>query len=507
MPEFDINASADQVAALFKQGRGTDALARLDTLRHGQPPVVQEALDRYVARRATAEVNAMYALSLLPMPGMDAVAPSEPLGRLIAANYTAPRFPADSETARLSQAQQYDIYASVIGVRGDQAARAALNTQDRVILGMRNDTRTTANHGAGVYDDRIVVVWKDDKGVRHAREFNHSNTEPSAQYDHHAGSDGTRVIAESGGQVAPRLKPSRGYEHVDTRKIEGEDVNNDRIRDMGRLGEGTTEMRADAHPTYGANPGEEFALRPTAAAVGAGANRVQRDTNADGWFNARDVNGLQALNDTFKIHRGGSSNTDSAGCQTIGGGEYDDFITAVGGNQQQTRWQYVLTSVAPAQTQQRAQPAGGAGPRADAGTPEGADPRHPANPPHADHRLHGQIDGHLRALGGEYARNADAIGLSLLAAAKAGQITQADSLVPNRADNGLQADETLFLIQGRPGDPAARRVALSVELAASTPVQASLARLDALNQADANPAAPQAAEQAPGQDAAPRRMG
>ena len=505
MPEFDINASADEVATLFKQGRGTDALARLDTLRHGQPPVVQEALDRYVARRATAEVNAMYALSLLPMPGMDAVAPGEPLGRLIAANYTAPRFPADSETARLSQAQQYDIYASVIGVRGDQAARDALTTQDRVILGMRNDTRTTANHGAGVYDDRIVVVWKDDKGGRHAREFNHSNTEPSAQYDHHAGSDGTRVIAESGGQTAPRLKASPGYENVDTRKIEGEDVNSDRVRDMGRLGEGTTEMRADTHPTYGANPGEEFALRPTATAVSNGQNRVQRDTNADGWFNARDVNGVQALNDTFKIHRGGSANTDSAGCQTIGGGEYDDFIDSVKGNARQTRWQYVLTSVAPAQTQQRTQPAGGrTGARADAGAPEGIDPRHPSDPRHADHRLHAQIDGHLRALGGDYARNADAIGLSLLAAAKAGQITQADSLVPNRAGDGLRADETLFLVQGRPGDPAARRVALSVEVATHTPAQVSLARLDALNQAQL-PAAAQPQEQA--QDAAPRRMG
>ncbi|KRD74796.1 XVIPCD domain-containing protein [Lysobacter sp. Root983] len=502
MPEFDINASAEQVAILFNQGRGVDAVARLDALRRDQPPVVQEALDRYVATRAAGPITALYGMTLLPMPGMSAVTPPrEDLGRLLAAGHTAPRFPEDRETARLSQAQQYDVYASVIGVRGDQAARDALGTQDRVILGMRNDTRSTANRGAGEYDDRIVVVWKDAKGGRHAREFNHSNTEPSAQYDHHAGSDGTRLIAESGGQVAPRLARSPGYENVDRRKIEGEDVNNDRVRDLGRLAEGTTEMKADTHPTYGANPGEEFALRPTAAAVAAGQNRVQRDTNADGWFNARDVNGRQDLNDTFKIHRGGSANTDSAGCQTIGGGEYDAFITAAGGNPRQTRWQYVLTSVAPPPPPpQRAQPQGGR--RADAH--DEAPSLHPSDPRHADHRLHGQIDGHLRALGGDYARNAEAIGLSVLAAAKTHHITQADGLVPNRANGEVPADQTLFLLQGRPGDPGAQRVAISVEVAANTPVQASLARLDELNRAAPQPPGP---EQAHSQDASPRRMG
>ena len=95
------------------------------------------------------------------------------------------------------------------------------------------------------------------------------------------------------------------------------------------MGEGTTEMRATTHPRNG-HP-DEFALRPSQAAITAGAGRVERDSNGDGWFDARDTQGVQDLNDTFKIHRGSRSNTDSAGCQTIGGGEYDDFVATVRG--------------------------------------------------------------------------------------------------------------------------------------------------------------------------------
>ncbi|UHQ24616.1 hypothetical protein LVB77_07995 [Lysobacter sp. 5GHs7-4] len=510
MPEFDINASADQVAALFNQGRGNDAVARLNALRRDQPLVMQEALDRYVATRATATIAALYTANVgmdaLPGHGPNTHAPQRDLGRLIAA-HGAPRFPQESETADLSQAQKYDVYASVIGVRGNEAARNALVSRDRVILGMRNETRTTDNQGRGEYDDRIVVVWRDANGGRHAREFNQANTEPTAQYDHHAGSDGHRIIKETR-RPAPALERWPGYENVRRRDIEGDDANNDRVRDLGRLAAGTVEMEEARHSSNRQTPsGVEFSLRPSEEAIRNGRNMVQRDTNADGLFDSRDVNGLQDLNRTFKIHRGSNNNTDSAGCQTIGGGEHTAFIDTVRGNTHQTRWQYVLTPVAPEQTQQRPRPEGDHGrPRADAALPEGVDPRHPVNPQHADHRLHGQIDGHLRALGGEYARNAEAIGLSVLAAAKAHQITQADSLVPNRASDGLRADETLFLVQGRPGDPAARRVALSVELAANTPVQASLARLDALNQA-----APQAQASDPAQtqapNPAPRRMG
>jgi hypothetical protein len=112
-------------------------------------------------------------------------------------------------------------------------------------------------------------------------------------------------------------------------------------------------MRATTHPRNG-HP-DEFALRPSQDAITAGAGRVERDSNGDGWFDARDTQGVQDLNDTFKIHRGSRSNTDSAGCQTIGGGEYDDFVSTVRGTPGQNRWQYVLTSVAPGQARELGQ--------------------------------------------------------------------------------------------------------------------------------------------------------
>ena len=141
---------------------------------------------------------------------------------------SAPRFPSSDETQSLSQAQLHDVYASIVASRGNQAARDSLDRNDeRVILGLRKETETTIHQGAGDYDDRLVVVWRDNQGSRHAREFNRANTEPSAQYDHHAGSDGTRRYADGGN--APRLGRSPGYEDVVRRKIEGEVVNLDGV--------------------------------------------------------------------------------------------------------------------------------------------------------------------------------------------------------------------------------------------------------------------------------------
>ena len=359
MPELDIDASAREVADLLNRSQTRQAVERLDALRQGQELVLQESLDRFVAARARERLTALGA------PGAIAAGDAERVGSAIErlrASLGSPRFPADTETRNLSQTQLHDVYASVVASRGNQAARDSLDTNgERVILGLRNETQTTFNHGTGDYDDRLVLVWKDNRGIRHAREFNEANTEPSAQYDHHAGSDGTRRYADVG--ASPRLARSPGFEEVSRRKIEGDDVNRDGVRDLGRLGEGTTEMLATTHPTYagGRQNGNEFALRPSAAAVTDGTGRVQRDSNADGWFTAADVNGVQDLNNTFKIHRGGRRNTDSAGCQTIGGGDYGEFITEVRRNTQQDRWQYVLTSADPGQQpqQRRELPDGG----------------------------------------------------------------------------------------------------------------------------------------------------
>ena len=52
---------------------------------------------------------------------------------------------------------------------------------------------------------------------------------------------------------------------------------------------------------------------------------------------------MEALNNTFKIHRGGASNTFSAGCQTIHPERFDAFMDLAYANSRQQRWQYVLT--------------------------------------------------------------------------------------------------------------------------------------------------------------------
>lgn len=401
MPELDIDAAAREVADLLNGNQTRRAVERLDALRHNQELVVQESLDRFVAVRAGERLTALEAPGAIAAGDTERVGPA--MERLHGATMS-PRFPIASETESLSQTQLHDVYGSIVASRGNQAARDSLDTNgERVILGLRRETETTVNQGAGDYDDRLVVIWKDNQGIPHAREFNRANTEPSAQYDHHAGSDGTRRYAEGAG-TAPRLERSPGYEDVLRRKIEGDDVNRDGVRDLGRLGEGTTEMLATTHPTYrGGRPsGMEFALRPSAEAVAAGAGRVQRDSNADGWFTAADVNGVQDLNSTFKIHRGnGAGNTDSAGCQTISGNQYDEFIAEVRRNPQQDRWRYVLTSVDPGQQLQQGRELHNEGQVVPARVPDGAPappPRHPAEPGHPDHGLHRQIHERVGAL-------------------------------------------------------------------------------------------------------------
>ncbi|MEA9712069.1 XVIPCD domain-containing protein [Xanthomonas campestris] len=458
MPELDINASADEVARLFNQGQAREASMRLDALRQDQSLLVQEALDRSVASRAAERIDALQRPGGLPATDASTVGPV--ITRLEAAR-NAPRFPGAEETRDLSQAQQHDIYASIVETRGDDAAHQALATQDRVILGLRNENRTTQgrdpvtrevdSRGTGVYDDRIVVLWRAADGARHAREFNQATTEPTAQYDGHA-------------KTTPR---SEGFAQVAVRqKTEGEDVNRDNVRDLGRLAEGTTEMGRTTHPLR--NHPDEFALRPTDAAVANGQHRVERDSNGDGWFDARDTHGVQDLNNTFKIHRGSGRNTDSAGCQTIGGNEYDTFVSTVRGTPGQDRWQYVLTSVTPTQTLQQNQE------QENLPTATIADPRAPGHP---DHALQQQISGHLTALGGRYAQHADSYSLALLYDAKANGTTRVDNVVPSNAIGTQVEGARIFLVQGQNNDPAALRVASEAATIAATPVERSLQRL------------------------------
>ena len=518
--DIDIHATANRVTALLQQHRGADALRLLEQERRGERPAVQEALDRYVAAAAPEQLAALRQRDGLAAAEAAALAPT--LARLQHAK-DAPRMPVyqdataaaptpPNELVGLTDAQKHDVYASMVEARGATAAHDALARRgERVVLGLRNENSTLATGGTteqtgkGVYNDHLVVLWTDAAGARHVQVNAMANTEPTAQYDHHAGSNGRRPLAE-GGTVA-RRDASPGFEGVrNPRKVEGTDVNGDGVRDLGRLAAGTIEMERTTHP----NPrggAADFSLRPTAAAVRNGAHGVQRDTNADGRFDANDRQGADDLNNSFKIHRGSTNSTDSAGCQTIQGAGYDRFVTAVSGGTQRT-WQYVLTDAVarpppelvrghaadtPAAT--HATPHAAAHPAAahpavpPAALPDAHPAAHPAARPahaapgpvplssatHPDHALYQGTLAKLEALGAAAglttaAERENAAG-RLVYEAKVGGLQRIDQVVPNQRGDGLIA------VQGDVGDPAMRRVLVDRGEAVQHSVQDSSRRI------------------------------
>ncbi|MGY1519035.1 hypothetical protein [Luteimonas sp. A482] len=352
--DIDIRASADLVMAQVRQGEHAEAIRLLEVARTNERPVVQEAIDRYVAVGAGTEITRLGLLGTVTAENLSVIQ------RLQSAT-AAPRIPAHGradgepdEFVGLTRAQTYDVYASMAEVRGSQVARDALGIDNHsVLLGLRRENPTWASGdgrgraGTGLYDDRIVVLTRAADGQRSVFVAGRATTDPTAQYSHHAGSNGRRAFSgPAGGEETRVLAPSLGYEAVTRpRRIEGEDVDGNTMRDLGRLAEGTVEMMTAEHRNPRA-AGTSSAFRPSEEFIdsGQGTGMVQRDTNADGYFTAADPHGTQDLNSTFKIHSGSRHNTDSAGCQTIHPDDYRAFIDAAQSNPRQTRWQYVLTS-------------------------------------------------------------------------------------------------------------------------------------------------------------------
>ena len=342
--DIDIRAAADRVVEHFQQRRYADAFRALEQERTGERLVVQEALDRYVAVGARSELDrAVRFWAQESTPALERLQQATRPPRM--PEYNGRDANAPNELVGLTLEQKYDIYASIVEARGSQAGFDALRNEESVILGLRKETSTVESiddpripgvhdgelrRGTGVYDDHIVVLRKDVDGSRHWSMADRASTEPTAQYDAHA-----RPV---------QGREDTAYADVQWRRPQGERADGDAIPDLGRMAEGSFEMLRATHPARG-NP-NDFSLRPTPEQAREPRNTglVQRDTNGDGWFTQNDIDGVQQLNNSFKIHAGSLYNTDSAGCQTIHPGEYDRFIAAVQGNRQQTRWQYVLTS-------------------------------------------------------------------------------------------------------------------------------------------------------------------
>lgn len=310
---IDLFQTADDILTLFKAGAVADAATALDLARRGRHQAVQDALDRLVAARR----QVCHAPPAGSGPEIAAT-----LGRVTTAYFATPRMPDTTQMAALTEQQRHDVYASIVEIEGTAAATVAATAGHRVVLGLRASQSTLANRGQGVYNDRFVVL-RAQRQARTAAEFLVANTEPTAQYDAN----------------------QRRAQGIVFRRADGDDITRDGVPELGRMGEGTYAMLATTH----ANPtsaGTNFSLRPTADAVAGGAGLIQRDSNHDGLFTSADPNGRQSLNNSFKIHSGSRTNTDSAGCQTIHPGDYARFATAVQGNGQAV-WQYVLVETAP----------------------------------------------------------------------------------------------------------------------------------------------------------------
>ncbi|WP_337827077.1 LysM peptidoglycan-binding domain-containing protein [Pseudonocardia sp. TMWB2A] len=183
---------------------------------------------------------------------------------------------------------------------GDARAKADLAAGKKVVVALRTDTNTKSNNGNGTYDDLIAVVQKSGNGYR--METFKANTEPSAQY---------------------------GYNGPKAAKGSSTDMNGDGKTDLGRIAAGNYRYTLQS----GTFAGDRY-FRTTSGTT------VERDTNQDGWFNGADRNGQQRNNgSSFLIHQGGSSNTWSAGCQTMAGNDYRNFVNSVAG---QGSFSYVL---------------------------------------------------------------------------------------------------------------------------------------------------------------------
>lgn len=195
-----------------------------------------------------------------------------------------------------------DDWAALIEAHGHPEAKADFAAGKPVMIALRKSTSFKANSGRGAYDDRMIVVRRDNGALR-VTEFM-GNTEPSGQY------------ARDG------VKANRGF---------GVDVDKDGKKELGRLLAGN--YRYERQPGVMAHGIGGAFFR--AAKIQAS----QRDCDNDGRIGPGDMIDPTGAQRSMLIHRGGSANTFSAGCQTIPPQHYDDFLNALGG---QTSFSYIL---------------------------------------------------------------------------------------------------------------------------------------------------------------------
>ncbi|MCP3140554.1 LysM peptidoglycan-binding domain-containing protein [Pyxidicoccus xibeiensis] len=200
-------------------------------------------------------------------------------------------------TEGMSEAKEYALYSKYVDKYGDARAKQDLAAGKRVIVGLRVNTPfTNAQRSGGTYDDRLVVMWKDSSGKPHVEEFK-ANTEPNRRW------------ADD---------PSQSTKPV------------------GRLvGNKTYHYRKSFNGNFGGN-----ILAPD---LRFGNPTVQRDTNRNHRIDSKDdVFSGDWGGQGYYFHRGGTTDTYSAGCQTMDQGRFNNFWAALGS---QGEFSYVLAQV------------------------------------------------------------------------------------------------------------------------------------------------------------------
>jgi hypothetical protein len=194
------------------------------------------------------------------------------------------------ETKNMTEAQKFDHYKQIAELGGGQVNS---EPEARSIVGIRNPTSIDAGlidkktlNSKGVYDDTLAVLWTEKDGTKRVQEFRNQAT----------------------------VDPARKFTETSS-----QDVNNDKYKDGGRLLPGFYKYEKSTRDVgEGEKKRTEPALRPVNDVP------VERDLDGDGLFN--DNYSDTKSGKTILIHTGYTSETGSAGCQTILKSEWDRFI-------------------------------------------------------------------------------------------------------------------------------------------------------------------------------------
>ncbi|MGW4634768.1 WXG100 family type VII secretion target [Nocardia sp. NPDC004415] len=279
-----ISASTHQtlLSQLPDASSYTVAAGALQVDADASTTAVKQALEN--ARTAASSVHAAIEKAFANLPDGDSTT-------LLASpkNISDPDIQAPGQTSRAQKDidAKYDYYKAMIERNGGTFDSGA---DQKNLLAIRKETNTAANGGNGVYDDKAVLLWVDEQGIKHVSEYK-ANTDPTNRY----------------------LNDENATE----------DVNGDGVKELGRLPAGSYEFEhrwdRDKHGSVG--DGNIFGMP-----VGVEAE-AEYDTNRDGLFNdnARGVGGQ-----TMNWHCGREGDVASAGCQTMPPEDWSRFTADMG---------------------------------------------------------------------------------------------------------------------------------------------------------------------------------